>query len=663
MSSSPQDIWSVRLQRELLALTEGEKNSEIGILPPFVEVHNTALDIDAGRCSVSFSVTVDNVDCLKRGKNTRVSSTKVESQLDEEKIEEVKEVKEVEEIEKMKDFTDNESDRLDELQTSDRNEDDNNATISHEEDDYDKGDKEFKVQVIITLDASLHRYQGDLNVSRSYPFFKPIATLTSGASHLPKSSNIKDGQEIQIDCDWTPSLHLNDAALNIALKIRESIKRDEPCLKVLPYKDESILDEVAADLTAGATKVASFFSELRNKASAVANEIDQAVITPQSDTSRSSRVSMPNKATLKRFRRKEGAELTKKVVTVENIEISDEINLAEAPWREALGLYPCKAIRRPEFVEAMMHKTDDSKVAGAGLSGAGTMFRSFSKSAKSLLEESFLMLTEELVLEIRCNKFSVSIATVSFVIPISHLAKLKFRREESISLFFKEAVEDPIIYMCPSSADAVKNIQNILKKHGVKGKHTNAAMVKTIQIALQMLEDIKAMESKVETNPNREQVTIIMDLYRQAAEKFELAGDVRHEQVMSHMRNFLAKPYVATILDPPNVEEDTEVNKIPFQMEEGKKKVTDNEHGLTSNHILEDTKGEEGLKEAMKEAEDIIENAHNGIKQLGLDDDVGDDDDFESDKKETGDLVSNTVAELEDMLKDADKELQELMGE
>ena len=63
------------------------------------------------------------------------------------------------------------------------------------------------------------------------------------------------------------------------------------------------------------------------------------------------------------------------------------------------------------------------------------MFRSFIKTARSLVEESFLMLTDELIVEIRCSKFSVANAIVSFAIPVSHFAKLKFRREESISYF------------------------------------------------------------------------------------------------------------------------------------------------------------------------------------------------------------------------------------
>ena len=80
------------------------------------------------------------------------------------------------------------------------------------------------------------------------------------------------------------------------------------------------------------------------------------------------------------------------------------------------------------------------------------MFRSFTKSAKSLVEESFLMLTDELILEIRCNKFSVANAIVSFAIPVSHFAKLKFRREESISLFFISKLQKTPSSTCAPAA-------------------------------------------------------------------------------------------------------------------------------------------------------------------------------------------------------------------
>eukprot|EP01083_Nonionella_stella_P254016 873478_1 len=520
------------------------------------------------------------------------------------------------------------------------------------------------------------------------------------------------------------------------------------------------MDEVAADFSAGATKVASFFSDLKTKASAVAEELDQAVGNNNANSEGNREKTSMKRPNFKpkRFRKKDQntEDVETKVVTTENVAIGDEINLAMNPWNAAVGLYPCNAIRRPEFVvqsmsvvkpkstkvrdisedynvtdlmakEALMRPQCDNymglhsgnvfEVAGAGLSGAGSMFRSFTKSAKSLVEESFLMLTDELILEIRCNKFSVANAIVSFAIPVSHLAKLKFRREESISLFFKQAPEDPIIYMCASSADAVKQIQSTLKRHGVKGKHTNATMVKAVQIAIQMIEDIKVMEVDLEESPSHEKVSVIMDLYRQAAEKFELAGDARHEEVMSHMRDFLAKPFVASILDGSfevkqaasvNKSQDNEVEKetTPSEKKEAgplpvsKEKVESGnkidlepvptksitpeppvgasktepiplavteESVVTDNLIAED----EGLQKAMQEAEDMIKDAHAGLEDLGLgdmedDEDYAHDDDAfltsNIDSSKGGDVVTDTVSELEDMLKDADKELQELMG-
>eukprot|EP00554_Chaetoceros_debilis_P007634 CAMPEP_0194075874 /NCGR_PEP_ID=MMETSP0149-20130528/2777_1 /TAXON_ID=122233 /ORGANISM="Chaetoceros debilis, Strain MM31A-1" /LENGTH=715 /DNA_ID=CAMNT_0038756465 /DNA_START=94 /DNA_END=2241 /DNA_ORIENTATION=- len=714
----------MRCQRELLALTEEGEKKDIGILPPFIEVQDTSLDIAKGHCTVSFAVTVEGVECGDREKVT-VSADKIDSQLGEKEEDTLEAVSSEEEKAKDED----QKEKLSDEDKKNENESDV-ATDSSEvaevdteaEAEQNEDEEKFKVRVVITMVASLTRRHASFNASRSYPFFKPSAFVSSGASHLPSSTNIKDGDEIQIDCDWTPSLHLNDAALNIALKVKESIKRGEPCLKVVrKERDESIMDEVAADFSAGATKVASFFSDLKTKASAVAEELDHAVGNNNANSEGNREKTSMKRPNFKpkRFRKKDQntEDVETKVVTDENVAIGDEINLAMNPWNAAVGLYPCNAIRRPEFVVQSMSVVNlkSTKVAGAGLSGAGSMFRSFTKSAKSLVEESFLMLTDELILEIRCNKFSVANAIVSFAIPVSHLAKLKFRREESISLFFKQAPEDPIIYMCASSADAVKQIQSTLKRHGVKGKHTNATMVKAVQIAIQMIEDIKVMEVDLEESPSHEKVSVIMDLYRQAAEKFELAGDARHEEVMSHMRDFLAKPFVASILDGSfevkqaasvNKSQDNEVEKetivsekietgpVPVSVESGNKtalgpvptksispeapvgasktepislaEVTE-EAVVTDNLIAED----EGLQKAMQEAEDMIKDAHAGLEDLGLGD-IEDDEDFAHDhdaflisnidSSKGGDVVTDTVSELEDMLKDADKELQELMG-
>lgn len=189
------------------------------------------------------------------------------------------------------------------------------------------------------------------------------------------------------------------------------------------------------------------------------------------------------------------------------------------------------------------------KVAGAGFAGAGAMFRNFTQSARSVLEESFLMITDTHILEMRSSKLNLCTGVVTFAIPVEMMAKLKFCQQESISLFFKPAPDDPLIYICPDSADSVHQIQTVLKRHGVKGKHTNAASHCVINQALHLVQEIQTKELALKHDPSVERVNEIMDLYRQAAERFEVAGDIRHEEVVTHTRKFLALPLTVSILD------------------------------------------------------------------------------------------------------------------
>jgi len=186
-------------------------------------------------------------------------------------------------------------------------------------------------------------------------------------------------------------------------------------------------------------------------------------------------------------------------------------------------MYPVKALRRPEFMQveisqaeirrqqlaaasATSNDDDDEneipsgwgnymglqaggikKVAGAGFSGAGSMFKSAWRSTTKVLEESYLMITDDFILELRATKFNTTSATVTYIIPISLLAKLKFRRNESLSLFFKQAQDDPYILMCTDSYDAVQQIQSMLQRYGVKGKHTNSTTQRLIQEAMMIM--------------------------------------------------------------------------------------------------------------------------------------------------------------------------------
>jgi hypothetical protein len=158
-----------------------------------------------------------------------------------------------------------------------------------------------------------------------------------------------------------------------------------------------------------------------------------------------------------------------------------------------------------------------------------------------------------------------------------------------------------------------------------------------------------------------------MDLYRQAAEKFESAGDIRHEEVVTHMRKFLAKPTTVSILDGSY--------KQPTESLESE---TDEVHNEVIDKVISRSYGEGLEKEVQTSTSSIadkefVENIDNLVKEMksdyghgGSDNDV-DDDQFNPDgSPPTADFTSDDIdvmaADLDAMMKEADKELAELMN-
>lgn len=253
------EIWSTRLQRELLALTAGgaeDTEHVAAVLPPFITLVNHELDINEGNCTVSFHIDVP--------------SPHSENETDQEKI-------------------------------------------------------------VVVLNASLHhKADGKVIASEAaYPFQKPTATLESGASCFPEGSNIQNGDFVDIDCDWTPSLHLSDAVLNIGLKVKESILQQEPFYAAEPVQVDPV-EELAKGAAQSARRLGSFLTKSVNKGAGMV-----------ADAANTNKPPKKKKAPPKK----------KPTATAENFNIGDEINLLEAPWVDCQGIYSCKAIRRPAFVE------------------------------------------------------------------------------------------------------------------------------------------------------------------------------------------------------------------------------------------------------------------------------------------------------------------------
>ena len=430
--------------------------------------------------------------------------------------------------------------------------------------------------------------------------------------------------------------------MNIGLKIKESFLQGEP-FHAAPAPELDPVQEIEQSARRIASSAGKMASSLAKAVSALGSS------SSTNNTPKGAKQPNRKKPTKK-----------KQDKPAADVRIGQEINLLKEPWVDSHGVYSCKSIRRPDFiVDAMAHaeaKSDQPQ----GFGSPSAMFKSMTKKAGSVLQESFLMITETHIIEMKCSKLTPTTATVTFCISIDLMHKLKFRRGESVSLFFKPAPEDPLIYMCPDSGDAVHQIQAVLRRHGVKGKHTNAAAHKAIQEALHLVQEIQTKELALKHDPSKERVNEIMDLYRQAAERFEIAGDVRHEEVVTHLRKFLALPLTISILDgtfkkterkPKNhggaVPQGEILERSPYQLED--------------DDDLFSPVGKNSLSSSDKEFENDIDNmlkeAEADMKQFKTTDTLETDDmSVESDG-----ALADIAADLASMMQAAEDELQELM--
>jgi len=455
----------------------------------------------------------------------------------------------------------------------------------------------FDVEILKVNTLNLVLDASNTSSKKCYPFAPPSVQLQGQSQPLPEGSTLDIGDCIDIsDLDWTPSLHMRDAMTHVALQIKESILQGEPLLGI--KEQTSPTSRLAQSLQKGATTIGKAL-----------------------------------KTSPKKKKKKPPATSA----ATPGVAMGDEINVLQEPWVDARGVYSCKATQRPDFIQELMMQNDDN---------TGTsMFRSLTESARSIMEESFLMITDTHILELKASKLQPSQCTVTFCMPIELLAKLKFRRHESISLFFKTDPKHALIYTCRDAGDAVQQIQAVLKQHGVRGKHTNAAAFKTIQQAMGLVQEIQTKELALHHDPTVERVNNIMDLYRQAAERFESAGDLRHAEVMAHMRKFLALPQTMAILDGTFEKKETPPSSSP-----------QGEVLQSPSHELDD---DIALKEKEKDKE-FAENVDNLLKEVQQDLGGSFEDTVDTAMDDSGGLA-DVAADLDAMMRETDKELAELM--
>lgn len=194
------EIWSTRLQREILALESSDDESKkIELLPTFITTIGHTLNIEGGIAKVEFQIDVEKSekeDSVDAAAADNEAETNVQDGTEEEAAQEIEN-------------TDN----------TETNEEE--AKPDTDETAQEKKPSPDNNHVVLVLDASLYwnDNSGNDSAPMCYPFQKPLAILKSGAHLFSEESTISNGDEIVIDLDWTPSIHLSDAVTNVALKV------------------------------------------------------------------------------------------------------------------------------------------------------------------------------------------------------------------------------------------------------------------------------------------------------------------------------------------------------------------------------------------------------------------------------------------------------------
>ena len=392
------EIWSTRLQREILALesTDDESTKKtVQLLPPFIKPIGNTLNIEGGIAKIEFRIDVEVSEEEEDGGVVDKVNEVPDDSL-EEKEEEGGDSKESVETKDDKESTSaaqdekKEQDAENKDETKEKDGTDNDTKDSESEvvatkadiiddtaEQKQQKDKADDPHVVLVLDASLYwrpDSSRDSNTGQSpqcYPFQKPLAIIKSGSS-LFSNSTIMNGDEIDIDLDWTPSIHLSDAATNVALKIRECVKRGEPIYAVNREEDVDDADGISSSIIREAreakeslleTKKAvgamfsSGLSSLSTKGSSFAAKSQSAskgileslstTLAAESGTSQGEDAENETEGTAKEFK--------------EVPDVGDEIDLSDHPWNKCIGMYSCKAIKRPAFVEALMENSSSNK--------------------------------------------------------------------------------------------------------------------------------------------------------------------------------------------------------------------------------------------------------------------------------------------------------------
>lgn len=451
------EIWSTRLQREILALeSTDDASKKVELLPPFIKATNHTLNLDAGLAKIEFRIDVELPVEKEEAKDEEDAGKGADQEQEKEskgKMDSVKDDKagdggakeddatvdnkekgashegetaednDPKEVEATRETAAGATDGEDTTENAKNSESTEDAPQSEDDVAKQAAEGKFDPHVVLILDASLYWKPDSSSVPSSnpqcYPFQKPLAIIKSGANLFSSSSTIHDGDEVDIDLDWTPSIHLSDAVTNVALKIRECVKRGEPLhpseksdvddgeglsgtlLREAREAKESLLETkkaVGAIFSSGISSLSARGSSFAAKGVSAKTSVRESFMNlgeslSQLTTEAAGVTSAVGEGLADEDVAVESSENEAKKIVKVVPDIGDVIDLSESPWNQCIGMYSCKALKRPTFMEdsiaeAAMKQKKEKEVSNMGVVSGDASFSYI--SSHHLLRKGFI---------------------------------------------------------------------------------------------------------------------------------------------------------------------------------------------------------------------------------------------------------------------------------
>lgn len=140
-------------------------------------------------------------------------------------------------------------------------------------------------------------------------------------------------------------------------------------------------------------------------------------------------------------------------------------------------------------------------------------------------------------------------ATIAFSIPLRSLIKIEFSSKcNTLMLYFKEDPRKALVYITPDCGKVAELLKTIMTDLGITGEHLSPVMKEAQRAGLELCNEIKKKQALLGKEPSIEQIKEIIDLHCLALEKLSQVRGDKHSQVITHMKEFLAKPKIARVM-------------------------------------------------------------------------------------------------------------------